>query len=204
MVWKYDKRPVNGAPFVYFGDIPVDSETEEAKLLIPYAKAVLDAMGVRHGPSHGEIILCDDGPCLVEMNCRTHGGDGIWIPLCRTLTGGYCQIDAAVACYLDPKGFAKLPEKPPSPFHVHGQCVDLVSYISGTVTDISGYEIMKHLESFVQLETHIHPGSKVSKTIDMATDLGTVVLMHRNPKVLRRDISCIRRMEEQTKVIHCI
>jgi hypothetical protein len=67
MVWVYDKRPVNGAAFVYFGCVPVDSESEEAKIIIPYVRGVLDAIGFKNGPSHGEVIITKDGPCLVEM-----------------------------------------------------------------------------------------------------------------------------------------
>jgi len=61
MVWVYDKRPVNGASFVYFGDIPVDPGSPESQLLIPYVRGVLDAIGVRNGPSHGEVIMTADG-----------------------------------------------------------------------------------------------------------------------------------------------
>ena len=61
MVWVYDKKAVNGGDFVYFGDIPVDPESPEAKLLIPYTRGILDAIGVRNGPSHGEIIMTSDG-----------------------------------------------------------------------------------------------------------------------------------------------
>lgn len=60
MVWVYDKRPVNGGDFVYFGDIPIDPGSPEAKLLIPYARGVLDAIGCKNGPSHGEIIMTDE------------------------------------------------------------------------------------------------------------------------------------------------
>jgi hypothetical protein len=67
MVWVYDKRPRNGSQFVYFGMLPIEPESEEAKVLIPYTRGVLDALGMKHGPSHGEIILTKDGPCLVEM-----------------------------------------------------------------------------------------------------------------------------------------
>ena len=74
MVWAYDKGTANGADFIYFGDIPIDSESNEAKLLIPYIRGVLDALDIKNGPSHGEVIITeDDTPCLVEMNCRAHG-----------------------------------------------------------------------------------------------------------------------------------
>lgn len=60
MVWVYDKRPVNGGDFVYFGDCPIDPGSPEAELLIPYARGILDAIGVKNGPSHGEIIMTEE------------------------------------------------------------------------------------------------------------------------------------------------
>ena len=51
IVWVYDKRPRNGSQFVYFGMLPVDPESEEANILIPYARGVLDALGMAHGIS---------------------------------------------------------------------------------------------------------------------------------------------------------
>jgi hypothetical protein len=38
MVWVYDKRSANGCAFVYFGMIPVDSESPEAQILIQYVR----------------------------------------------------------------------------------------------------------------------------------------------------------------------
>jgi hypothetical protein len=54
MVWVYDKRPANGAAFVYFGCSAVPSDSPEAKVLIPYVRGVLDALGLKNGPSHGK------------------------------------------------------------------------------------------------------------------------------------------------------
>ena len=49
--WVYDKRPRNGSQFVYFGMLPIDPQSEEAKVLIPYMRGVLDALGMAHGVS---------------------------------------------------------------------------------------------------------------------------------------------------------
>jgi hypothetical protein len=51
--------------FVYFGLLPVDSESPEAKVLIPYAFGVLDALEIKHGATHCEIMMTENGPCLV-------------------------------------------------------------------------------------------------------------------------------------------
>ena len=74
--------------------VPIDARTPVAKRLISYTRSVLDALWIEWGATHGEVILTDDGPCLVEMNCRSHGADGSWVPLAKALTGGYSQVDA--------------------------------------------------------------------------------------------------------------
>lgn len=196
MVWMYDKRPANGSAFVYFGCVPVDSESTIAKIIISYTRGVLDALGLKNGPSHGEIMMTDEGPCLVEMNCRAHGGDGNWRPLCRALNGGYSQVEVTADAFLDKAAFDKVPDKPPSPFKAAGQEVILVSYMEGTVKSTPGFEVMKALPSFLCLETGIKPGSKVSYTVDLFTGIGSVILMHPDADVLKRDIDFIRYMED--------
>jgi biotin carboxylase len=195
MLWLYDKRPVHGAAFVYFGCIPIDAESPEAKILIPYVRGVLDAMEIKNGPSHCEVMMTPDGPCLVEMNCRAHGGDGNWKPLCVALTGGYSQVEATVDAFLDKKEFAQLPQVPPSPFKAYGQEVILVSYFRGVVKATPGFETIKNLSSFVYLETGVKPGSKVDYTTDLFTGIGSVILMSHDEKELEADINCIREME---------
>eukprot|EP00571_Detonula_confervacea_P012019 CAMPEP_0172305252 /NCGR_PEP_ID=MMETSP1058-20130122/6570_1 /TAXON_ID=83371 /ORGANISM="Detonula confervacea, Strain CCMP 353" /LENGTH=965 /DNA_ID=CAMNT_0013016783 /DNA_START=201 /DNA_END=3098 /DNA_ORIENTATION=+ len=197
MVWVYDKRPRNGSQFVYFGMLPIDPKSEEAKVLIPYTRGVLDALGMAHGPSHGEAIMTKDGPCLVEMNCRAHGGDGNWAPLGRALTGGkYCQIEATAAAYLDEEEFSAIPDTPPSPLKAHGLEVNLVSYSKGKVLTMPGFDVIKKLPSFVWLSPAASVGSEVKYTVDLITSPGCAVLMNNDNKVLQKDLEFIRYLEE--------
>ena len=78
-IWEYDKRNVNGANFVYFGMRLMRSDTEKAQQMVAYADLVLNALGINEGPSHMEVMYCSDGPCLVEVGSRCHGGEGIII-----------------------------------------------------------------------------------------------------------------------------
>ena len=197
MTWVYDKRPRNGSAFVYFGMLPIDPMSEEAKLLIPYTRGVLDALGMAHGPSHGEVIITKDGPCLVEMNCRAHGGDGNWAPLGRALTGGkYCQIEATAAAYLDEEEFNKLPDQPLSPLQAHGLEVNLVSYSKGKVKSMPGFDVIKKLPSFVWFSPATAVGKEVNYTTDLITSPGGVILMNTDDKVLQKDLEFIRYLEE--------
>jgi biotin carboxylase len=200
MVYVYDKRPVNGSQFVYFGCVPVDPMSPEARIVIPYVRGVLDALGVSNGPSHGEVMMTPDGPCLVEMNCRAHGGDGNWRPLCRALTGGYSQVEATVDAYLEKKSFFDLPDKPPSPFKASGQEVILVSYGRGTVKATPGFDFIQKLPSFVYLESGVKIGSKVDYTVDLFTCIGSVILVHEDKDVLEADVHTIRQLEENNQL----
>ncbi|KAL7535048.1 hypothetical protein ACHAXR_009051 [Thalassiosira sp. AJA248-18] len=200
MVWVYDKRPANNSAFVYFGMIPVDPNSIEAKILVPYARGVLDVLDVQNGPSHAEVILEPTGPCLVEMNVRAHGGDGNWRSLARGLTGGYSQVEVTVDSYLDKKQFSLVPNLPPSPFKASGQEVILVSFSRGKVIATPGYDVISGLSSFVYMETGIKVGSYVERTVDLLTGIGSVILMHSDQRILDADISTIREMEKNNEL----
>jgi hypothetical protein len=201
MIWTYEKGPCNGAPFVYFGTKPVDSGSPEAKILIPYVRGVLTALEISNGATHAEVMMTPDGPCLVELNARPHGGDGNWRPLALALTGGYSQVDLTVDSYLDKAKFSTIPSVYPSPFKAAGQEVYLVSKGRGIVRSTPGFEVIKELQSFVYLETGVRPGSSVDFTVDLFSALGCVILMHPDAEVVKNDIKTIRDMEEKNDMI---
>jgi len=196
MVWVYDKRPTNGGDFVYYGMIPVDSASDEAKVLINYTRAVLDALKLDNGPTHGEIMMTEDGPCLVEMNCRSHGWDGSWVPLARALTGGYAQPEVALDSHMNEQAFCEIPDVMPSPFKASGQTVMLVSNFAGTVKSAPGYERMRKLPSFVALQTGVEVGSRVELTVDLFSAVGVLVLVNSSADQLQADIAEVRAIEK--------
>merc|ERR1711920_1044735 len=198
MVWVYDKRPTNGGDFVYYGMVPVDSQSKEAQILINYTREVLDALKLHNGPSHGEVMMGPDNvPCIVEMNCRSHGWDGAWVPLAKKLTGGYSQPDVALDSHLDAVAFDQIPDITPSPFKASGQAVMLVSFHSGTIKSMPGYEKIKGMSSFVSLQTGYTVGSQVDLTIDLFTAVGVVMLANDDSTQLTADLESIRKMEKE-------
>jgi biotin carboxylase len=199
MVWRYDKRPANGSQFVYFGMVPEPSDSEIAQVLIKYTRGVLDALGIQHGPTHGEVMMTRDGPCLVEMNCRCHGGDGSFLPLAQALTG-YTQVDGALDSFVDSVKFDAIPDAPPTPFKAGGQEVILVSMFAGLVLNTPGFRTIQEMPSFHSLETSVKPGVQVKHTVDMFTGLGSVILIHADPDVVSKDIDAIRQMELDGKL----
>jgi biotin carboxylase len=94
-IWEYEKRSVNDSHFVYFGMRLMDPNPEKMQIMVRYADQVLDALDIRHGPSHMEVMLDNWGtaeepqyvPCLVEVGARCQGGEGTWLPLAKEALG---------------------------------------------------------------------------------------------------------------------
>lgn len=74
-----------------------------ARMLYAFAVRVLDALEIRHGAGHCEVIVDEQGPALVEVGARLHGGPPAHL-LCRAATGG-SQLDLLVQSYVDPARF---------------------------------------------------------------------------------------------------
>lgn len=133
-IWRYDKRPLNGAAFVYYGLRLWEGEDGRKMdwALARYAHACLDALGIRNGFSHAEVMWLEGeagGPCLVEVGARPHGGEGTFVSLTAEAIG-YNQLSVALDLIRDPQALAGIPLLPP-PLKAHAAEVCLVSRKSG-------------------------------------------------------------------------
>merc|ERR1719335_654685 len=71
-MFKYQKLP----DLTYEYTKLIESTGEVQDSLRAYIFKVLDAVGLHFGPSHAEVIVTKDGPCLVEVGARMHGASG--------------------------------------------------------------------------------------------------------------------------------
>ncbi|MEO9133170.1 MAG: GNAT family N-acetyltransferase [Sphingomonas sp.] len=74
-----------------------------ADTLFAFAVRVLEALEIRHGAGHIEVIVDADGPALVEIGARLHGGPPAHL-MARAATGT-SQLDLLVQSCLDPAAF---------------------------------------------------------------------------------------------------
>jgi biotin carboxylase len=102
-MWEYDRRPTNGAGFVLHGQRLMDATEPRATELTTYQFKVLDALGIKNGPGHGEVKWTDSGPCLVEVGSRCHGAEGMWMGIADEVFG-YNQVEATVDAYTNTEG----------------------------------------------------------------------------------------------------
>ncbi|EOD09448.1 hypothetical protein EMIHUDRAFT_420576 [Emiliania huxleyi CCMP1516] len=205
MIWKYDRRPCNGGDFVLFSMVPVPSDAPEVAGLVAYTRGVLDALSLKHGASHAEVMLTADGPCLVEMNCRAHGADGVWAPLARALTGGYSQLDAAADAALDAAAFEALPGRY-GPFKAAGQFTQLVSRSEGTIASLAPLDAVRALPSFqhMQVSVDVAVGRRLVRTVDLFTAMGFAIQCHDDPAIVAADVAAIRAMEEAGALVELV
>src|SRR3990167_9645155 len=95
---KYNKTSSHDRKTVFDYVEFVAYNEEEHGALFNYTQNALDALGIRWGAAHTEIMLTKKGPCLIESGARMCGGPVVGFA--RTATGS-SQADKLVEIYVD-------------------------------------------------------------------------------------------------------
>jgi biotin carboxylase len=109
-LWVYDRRAVNGAGFVCFGQRLLTADEPHLREMIEYQKKVITALGIKHGPTHGELKWCNGEPVLVEVGARCHGAEGMWQKVANAVYG-YDQVQCTLESYFSAEKFAAIPDE---------------------------------------------------------------------------------------------
>ncbi|RAJ38345.1 ATP-grasp domain-containing protein [Kitasatospora sp. SolWspMP-SS2h] len=180
----------NGEQMAVYESLTWVSPTEpDVPALSDYAAAVLDAVGLRNGAAHIEIMLTDGGPRLIEINCRPHGGGH---PAFNLTATGDSQLHRAV------RWFARA-EAPPADYRLerHMTVVFLIARRSGTVSGTAVLDGIEELESYHRSAVKLSDGDRIEVTVDLlgTLTLGFVVLAHEDRAQVDRDAAAVRAME---------
>ena len=211
-IWKYDKRAVNGAPFVYHSTQLVSGEGEVEQEACNYIFKALESLDIRWGLSHVEVIA-ETSPetgkirvRLVEVNCRQHNTN--FCPLCDACVG-YNAMDMVLAAYLGDNNGQGLPwdEVPTLPkTRALGAIVHFVSHVEGKISRIR-YDILEEMEDLTSvMDFFVYPqfmevGNEIKPTIDIRSDTGWAHLMNDDADEFQRDYDrLVERMEKMFEV----
>ncbi|KAL3932898.1 MAG: hypothetical protein SGBAC_010633 [Bacillariaceae sp.] len=187
-MWKYDKRPYNGAAFVCFSkelQVISDPNCEE---ILEYTEKVLKAVGFSSGAIHAEVMYTARGPVLVELNCRLHGGNGAWVRPAE-LCMGYDQMSMLMDVYLNGgKVFENIPSRPITA-NSYCQQVKMRSHIAGVLKCVipSQFSRIEGLSSYYSHMFAVREGDRLMKTVDMPSVPGEVTLVHDDKDQLAAD-----------------
>jgi hypothetical protein len=103
-VWRYDKADV-GAKRVYDREAVVAPDSPPVADLVAYLDTVLEALDIRVGAAHAEVMMTAGGPALVEIGARCNGNmDPDFHDLCLDTN----QVDLLALSFVRPDEFGRL------------------------------------------------------------------------------------------------
>ncbi len=189
----YKKRNEDVAVAVYETMTWVDKTDPNYYRLIDYAKNVLNSVGMKFGVAHIEIIITCNGPALVEIGTRPHGGGH---PKYNKYATGTNQLEslASLIC-----GKHKFGESTSNLLRAQQKVVFLYTEYEGLVLDCSCLQEIKKLETYIDSIVNIKKGSVLKRTTDLFStlDLGFVVLNASNKNKIERDVNRIRKIQKR-------
>lgn len=195
LMWKYSKVKTEEGGNVYDSIDTVNELGLGEAEIVEYAYDVADALGIKYGPVHGEYMVDEDGPVLIEVNCRPSGG-GMEAEYLDKISGQH-ETDSALDSYLNPKNFYYERDRGYR-LYAHGSLKlfivprDLVAE-SSPMTHISN-KLKSHYKT---TQVHIEDKTLFVKTQDFETTGGIVFLVHEDGYVLQKDLEFLRSIEKK-------
>lgn len=193
-VWR-DNKLRRGVNFIYDYEELLPRHGEQQDQVIPYVEAVLDALGIRFGPAHTEVMLTEAGPVLVESGARMHGS----VPddVVDRCTPSHQALTAEA--YLDPHAVARRAQRPYE-LAAAAYCVMLISQHEGRIVGDAGMREIEALPSFAGTISMLGPGDQLKRTIDLFSCPGFVYLVDPDRGRLKADYDRIRELDASGRV----
>ena len=195
LIWKYTKIKTPEGAIVYDSSRTVNELSIGEAEMVEYAYDVVDAIGIEYGPVHGEYMIDDDGPVLIEVNCRPCGAN-MEAKFLNRISGQH-ETDSILDSYLKPELF-RLKSIKPYKLFAHGALKlfivpnDLIAK-SAPMDEIS-LKFKSHYKTDMAsvLDTALIP-----KTIDLHTSCGLVYLVHEDINEVEESINLLRTIEKR-------
>ncbi len=194
LIWKYSKVKTEEGGNVYDSIDTVNELGIGEAEIVEYAYDVADALGIKYGGVHGEYMVDDNGPVLIEVNCRPSGGNMDAEYLDKI--SGQHETDSILDSYLNPENFYYERNKGYK-LYAHGSLKlfivpkDIVPK-SSPMTHISN-KLKSHYKT---VQGVVDGRNLFVKTQDFETTGGTVYLVHEDGYVLKQDLDFLRSIEK--------
>ena len=199
-VWEYDKRLVNGTHNIYDREFVLPPDESPVPELIAYVNTALDALGVRFGPTHAEVILTADGPTLVEVGARLAGN---MHPGFHDVVVGANQADLTALAYVQPQRF--LAEYADRPYRkLREACVYTAPTEADGVVDRVDTDVvaeMEALESVYGVNVKIQPGGRIRPTVDLYTSTLRIFMSAGSRAELDRDYERLQQLKDRVYIL---
>jgi biotin carboxylase len=189
-VWEYEKTTTPAGRRIYDKVILRDPDSAPVPEVINYVDSVLDALHIRHGPAHAEVIVTEAGPVLVEIAARLNGG---MEPTFQDRCVGANQADLTALAYARPDEFGR-----EFGGRVYQKRADAIVHHTSTRLDGVVESVDQGvLDTIAALPTvhlvtpKLSPGKRIRPTVDLPTSPLRVYLIDGNPARLAEDCRAI-------------
>ena len=194
LIWKYNKIKTSEGGHIYDSFESINElDLGEAKL-VEYAYDVADALGIQYGPVHGEYMIDEKGPVLIEVNCRPCGAN-MDADFLDSFSGQH-ETDSSLDSYLNPKKFDYELKKG---YKLFGHAALKLFIVPNDL--IAESSPMNHISN--KLKSHyktaldpINETQPFLKTQDLETSCGTVFLSHSDGYQVKKDLDFLRSIEK--------
>ena len=193
LIWKYKKIKTSEGAIVYDNCQTVNELSIGEAEMIEYAYDVADAIGIQYGPIHGEYMIDEEGPVLIEVNCRPCGGN-MEAEFLNRISGQH-ETDSILDSYLKPDLF-KVNHRKPYQLYAHGALKifivpkDIVA--KSSPMDKLSSQFKSHYKTSM---AEISDSRLFHKTEDLHTSCGLVYLVHEDYDDIQEDIDFLRNIE---------
>ena len=194
LIWKYNKIKTPEGGNIYDYDVTVNELGIGEAELVEYAYDVIDALGIRYGPVHGEYMVDEKGPVLIEVNCRPHGGsmDAEYLDM----ISGQHETDSSLDSYLNPEKF-NLDRLKGYHLLANGIIKNFIVPKDLVVKSSPINFLGSNLKSFYKTDVLIKKPQVFHKTQDFETTGGTVYLVHEDKQQVQKDAEFLRDIEKR-------
>ena len=193
-IFKYQKIKTPEGGYIYDNMQSVNELGIGESEIVDYAYDVADALSIRYGPVHGEYMVDEKGPVLIEVNCRPIGANLNAEYLESFL--GHHETDTILDSYLNP---AKFEYERRKGYKLYGHAALKFLIVSKDIIAKSTpiQFISNNLKSYYKASFGIIEEAKYfPKTQDLDTSGGTVYLTHPDGYQLKKDLEFLRSVEK--------
>ena len=195
-VWKYHKIRTTDGAIVYDTCESVNELNLGEAEMIEYAYDVADALGIQYGPVHGEYMLDEKGPVLIEVNCRPCGAN-MSAQFLDKISGQH-ETDSILDAYLKPEAFE---EKLKNKYELYSYgalklfIVPKDTIAKSTPVKNISIKLKSHIQTSID-EIDEEDKKTYFKTEDVGSSCGIVYLAHENYSTIKKDIEYLRSLEK--------
>lgn len=195
-VWEYRKRLLPGGRNIYDREHLLGADEGPAPELIAYVDQALDALGVRFGPTHAEVIVTPQGAALVEVGTPIAGN--IHPGFHDRCTGGN-QATLTALAYLAPGRFVGEYAGRRYERRREGACCTTSTTLSGVVDSIdrNAVEELAALPTVDRFDLKLAPGDAIRPTVDLYSSTLRIFMSAASMDDIDRDYRHIEQIKDR-------